>query len=179
MNFYEIENPTTEQIFEAIISNEYTPLEKIKPKAKQIEILLKDCWGADEILITATNVTNTGSRPIFLADGTSLHEVASEENPDFFELSEEKQDEEIELLGSYLRSYREVFNIKELSNFETLKQELESSGIPMIVMKNKGHERMIQIQSHMIAQQYFINLIDELNFKITRMDANNSLISEK
>lgn len=111
MNFYKIENPTTEQIFNAIISNEYTPLEKIQPKAKQIEILLLSHWGGSEIFITFDSVTNTGGRPIFFADGGDLHEMASERIEDFHELNQEDQEHEIELLSSYLRTYKEVFNL--------------------------------------------------------------------
>ena len=110
MKFYQIENPTTQQIFDAIINNEYTPLEKIKPKAKQIEILLKNHFCTDEILITFSAVTNAGGIPIFLSEGTSIYEVAEEQNEDWHELSEEEQNNEIELLSSYLRTYKDIFN---------------------------------------------------------------------
>jgi hypothetical protein len=110
MNFYQIESPTTKQIFDAIINNEYTPIEKIKNKAKQIEILLKDYYCSDEILITFTNVTNTGGVPIFLTANCCLYEIASE-NDEFYSLSQDEQDEEIELLGCYLRTYKDVFGI--------------------------------------------------------------------
>jgi len=66
MKFYKIENPTTKQIFDAIINNDYVPLEKLAPKAKQIRVLLLDHWCADE---------------------------------------------EIELLGCYLRTYDDIFNL--------------------------------------------------------------------
>ena len=39
MEFYKIESPTTKQIFEAIIANEYVPIEKMQSKAKQIKVL--------------------------------------------------------------------------------------------------------------------------------------------
>ena len=110
MKFYQIENPTTQQIFDAIINNEYTPLEKIKPKTKQIETLLKSHFNTNEILVTFSAVTNAGGIPIFLSEGTSIYEVAEEQNEDWHELSEEEQNNEIELLSSYLRTYKDIFN---------------------------------------------------------------------
>jgi len=111
MKFYKIENPTTKQIFDAIINNDYVPLEKLAPKAKQIRVLLLDHWCANEILVTFSGVTNTSGVPIFLTEGTGLFEVASENDPDWYNLSEEEQDEEIELLGCYLRTYDDIFNL--------------------------------------------------------------------
>jgi hypothetical protein len=108
--FYQIENPTTKQIFEAIINLEYVPLEKIAPKAKQIKVLLLDSWSANEVLITFEGVTNCGGRPIFYCDTTDLHEVASESN-DWYELSEEEQNNKIELLAYYARTYDKIFNL--------------------------------------------------------------------
>ena len=111
MDFYKIERPTTKQIFDAIINNEYTPIEKIKPKAKQILVLLKDYYGSDEILITFDCVTNTGGIPIFLTTGCSLYEIARERNEDFYEWDEDKQEHKVDLLACYLRVYETVFNI--------------------------------------------------------------------
>lgn len=111
MDFYKIEKPTTKQIFDAIVNKEYTPLESIKSKAKQIKFLLLDHFCANEILITFSGVTNTGGIPIFLKDGESLHEVAADHNDDFYNLTEEEQDEETELLRSYLRTYDDIFNL--------------------------------------------------------------------
>ena len=113
MNFYQIENPTTQQIFDAIISNEYTPLEKIAPKAKQIKTLLQDYYNSDDILVTFSNVTNSGGCPIFLTSSASLYEIASEQDDDFYSLSEDEQNEQIELLGSYLQPYDKIFNINQ------------------------------------------------------------------
>lgn len=112
MKFYQIENPTTKQIFDAIIAREYTPLESIMPKAKQIKVLLLDYWNANEILVTFSGVTNTGGIPIFLSEGTGLYEIASEQNEDWYSMSEEDQENEIELLGAYLRTYDDIFNTK-------------------------------------------------------------------
>ena len=109
--FYQIKSPTTKQIFHAIINNEYTPIEKIAPKAKQIKILLLDYWCCNEILVTFSNVTNSGGCPIFLSDGTSLYEIASEQDENFYNLSQEEQEEEEELLCSYLQTYDNVFNL--------------------------------------------------------------------
>ena len=109
LKFYQIENPTTRQIFDAIINKEFTPLEKIQPKAKQILILLKDYFCSNEILVTFTGVTNTGGIPIFLSSNESLFEVAADEVNYFNELTEEEQEEEVELLGAYLRTYEQIF----------------------------------------------------------------------
>ena len=109
MKFYQIKDPTTKQIFDAIINQKYTPIESIKPKAKQIKVLLLDYWSANEILVTFDVVTNTGGIPIFLSDKTDLYEVARE-NKDWYNMSEDEQDEHVELLGYYLRSYDDIFN---------------------------------------------------------------------
>lgn len=111
MQFYQIEKPTTAQIFNAIITNEYTPLESIKDKAKQIKVLLLDYFNTNEILVTFSGVTNTGGVPIFLSANTSLYEIAAENNADWCSMSEEDQDNEIELLGAYLRTYDSIFNL--------------------------------------------------------------------
>jgi len=110
MEFYKIESPTTKQIFDAIIEKQYVPIEKITPKAKQIKVLLLDYFNANEILITFSGVTNTGGYPIFLSSNDSLYDIASEEEG-FYELSEEDQENEIELLGCYLRTYNDIFNL--------------------------------------------------------------------
>ena len=104
MNFYKITSPTTKQIFDAIINNEYTPLEKIAPKAKQIKVLLLDYFNTNEILVTFKNVTNTGGLPIFLSSSCSLYELASEKDENFYNLSEDDQEHEVEILASYLRT---------------------------------------------------------------------------
>ena len=111
LSFYQIEAPTTQQIFNAIINNEYTPLEKIMPKAKQINILLKDYFNTNNVLVTFTGVTNSGGCPVFLSEDDSLYEIAADQNKDFYNLSEEDQDNEVELLGCYLRTYNDVFNL--------------------------------------------------------------------
>ena len=110
MEFYKIETPTTKQIFEAIINKDYVPLEKIQSKAKQIKVLLLDYYCTNEILVTFSNVTNCGGFPIFLTSNCSLYEIASEDE-EFFDLSEEEQDNEVELLGSYLQTYDQLFNL--------------------------------------------------------------------
>lgn len=110
IKFYQIESPTTKQIFDAIINKEYVPLEKLQPKAKQIKVLLLDYYCTNEILVTFKNVTNTGGFPIFLTCDDSLYDIASEEGG-FYDLTDEEQDNEIELLGCYLRTYDKLFNI--------------------------------------------------------------------
>lgn len=110
MEFYKIINPTTAQIFNAIINNDYVPIESIQPKAKQIYILLREHF-ISEPLVTFENVTNTGGVPIFLGENESLHEVAAEVIDNFYELSEDEQEQEIELLGCYLRTFKAIFNI--------------------------------------------------------------------
>ena len=110
MELYKIESPTTKQIFDAIIKNDYVPIEKLQPKAKQIKVLLLDYFNTNEILVTFKNVTNCGGFPIFLSSNSCLYEIASEEEG-FFDLSEEEQNHEIELLGCYLRTYNDIFNL--------------------------------------------------------------------
>lgn len=110
MEFYKIENPTTKQIFDAIINKEYIPLEKLQPKARQIKVLLLNYYCAKEILVTFEGVTNTGGVPIFLTENDCLYEIASESN-DFYNLSEDEQNDIVELLGAYLQTYDSIFNL--------------------------------------------------------------------
>jgi hypothetical protein len=110
MEFYKIENPTTKQIADAIINREYIPIESILPKAKQIKVFLLDYWNANEILVTFDNVTNTGGVPIFLSDKCDLFEVASEDD-NWYNMTDEDQNDYIELLCSYLRTYDDIFNL--------------------------------------------------------------------
>jgi hypothetical protein len=110
MKFYKIENPTTKQIFDAIISNEYTPIEKVQPKAKQIKVLLLNYYSANELFVTFTCVTNAGAFPKYITEDDSLYEIASEEGG-FYDLSEEEKEESIELLGCYLQTYDSIFNL--------------------------------------------------------------------
>ena len=110
MEFYQINSPSTKQIFDAIIQKQYVPIEKIAPKAKQIKVLLLDHFCASEILVTFSGVTNTGGFPIFLSSDDCLYTIASEE-PNFYDLSEEEQNNKVELLGCYLRTYNDIFNL--------------------------------------------------------------------
>lgn len=111
MEFYKIESPTTKQIFDAIIANEYTPLEKIQPKAKQIKVLLMNHFNTSEVLVTFVKVTNCGGCPIFIGVNEDLWEVASDVIDDWYELSEADQENEIELLGAYMQTYDAIFNL--------------------------------------------------------------------
>ena len=111
MEFYKIECPTTAQIFDAIIANEYVPIEKVQSKAKQIKVLLVNHFNTNEILVTFDGVTNTGGIPIFFSPNCSLDEICSDINEDWYELSEEEQEAEIELLSCYIRTYDEIFNL--------------------------------------------------------------------
>lgn len=110
MELYKITSPTTKQIFNAIIARKYVPIEKIAPKAKQIKVLLLDHFCASEILVTFSGVTNTGGFPIFLSSNCCLYEIATE-TPGFYDLSEEDQNNDVELLGSYLQTYNQLFNL--------------------------------------------------------------------
>jgi hypothetical protein len=110
MEFYKIESPSTKQIFDAIINKEYIPIEKIQSKAKQVKILLCNHFCNNDILVTFLNVTNSGGFPVFLTSSCSLYEVAADNITDFNELSEEDQDNQVELLGAYLRKYEDIFN---------------------------------------------------------------------
>lgn len=111
MKFYQIEYPTTAQIFNAIIANEYVPLEKMQSKAKQIKVLLLNHFNTDEILVTFDGVTNTGGIPIFLSPNCCLYEICSDLNSDWYELNEEDQENKIELLGCYMQTYDIIFNL--------------------------------------------------------------------
>jgi Mg2+/Co2+ transporter CorC len=110
MEFYKIINPTTKQIFDAIISKEYTPIESIIPKAKQIYILLRDYFNS-EVYVTFDGVTNSGGVPIFYGANESMHDIASDINDNWYELSEEEQQHQIELLSWYARPYTDIFNL--------------------------------------------------------------------
>jgi hypothetical protein len=112
LKFYQIEKPTTKQIFDAILNKEYVPIEKMQSKAKQIKVLLLNYWNANEILITLTNITNSGGYPLFYCDKDSIYDIANDDDVNFWELSEEEQDEQIELLASYTQTYNQIFNLK-------------------------------------------------------------------
>lgn len=111
MEFYKIDRPTTRQIFDAIIDGQYVPIEKIANKAKQIRVLLQDYFDSSEVYVTFSNVTNTGGVPIFMGDDIPLYEIASEDDDNFYNLSEDEQNERVELFGCYLRPYNELFNL--------------------------------------------------------------------
>ena len=111
MELYKIEYPTTKQIFEAIIKNEYVPIEKMQNKAKQIKVLLLNHFNTNEIFVTFDNMTNTGGFPIFLSPDCCLYEICSGLNSNWYELTEKEQDEEIELLNCYMQSYDFIFNL--------------------------------------------------------------------
>ena len=111
MELYKIQSPTTKQIFDAIVAKEYVPIEKLQSKAKQIKVLLMNHFNTSEVLVTFSNVTNSGSVPIFMSANDCLYEIASELNDNWFELSESDQENEIELLGCYLRTYDSIFNL--------------------------------------------------------------------
>lgn len=112
MDFYKIDSPTTQQIFDAIVNNEYTPIEKIISKAKQVKVILMEYFHSKDIYVTFSNVTNCGGAPIFYTNDTSLYEVARDNHDDFDDMSSSEQDDIISLLGAYSRSYDEVFNLK-------------------------------------------------------------------
>jgi hypothetical protein len=108
MKFYQINQPTTKQIFDAIINNEYVPIEKMQSKAKQVKVLLQNYFNSDDIYITFSSVTNCGGVPIFLGGDFCLYEVAQNSlNLD----SDDDIDEAVELLGCYLRDYESIFNL--------------------------------------------------------------------
>jgi hypothetical protein len=109
MKTYQIENPTTKQLFNTIIANEYITLEQLKPKAKQVHVLLKNYFNTNEILVTFANVTNCGGFPIFLSVDCCLYEIASDFYPEWYELTESEQNETVELLGYYMQKYEDLF----------------------------------------------------------------------
>ena len=110
LSFYQIDNPTTKQIFDAIISNQYVPLEKLQSKAKQIKVLLLDYWNCSEIFITFDSMTNTGGVPIFFGSNDSIYDIASEQS-DWYNMTEQEQEETIELMSCYMTTYNSIFNL--------------------------------------------------------------------
>lgn len=70
-----------------------------------------DYWNANELFVTFDSVTNIGGIPKFFTENCSLDEVAQECNADWHALSEEDQEEDVELLGCYMRTYDEFFNL--------------------------------------------------------------------
>ena len=110
MEFYKIINPTTKQIFDAIIGKEYTPIESIMPKAKQIYVLLRNYFNS-EVYVTFDGVTNSGGFPIFYDSNESMYEIASDINDNWYEMSEDEQQHQIELLSWYARPYKDIFNL--------------------------------------------------------------------
>lgn len=111
MNFYKIEQPSTSQIFNAILDGEYTPLEKIKPKAKQLKVLLGDYFCTNDVLVSFTNVTNCGGCPIFFSNDMSIEEILAKADEDFYELSDEDRSHKIELFLSYITTYDNIFDL--------------------------------------------------------------------
>jgi len=107
--FYQIQNPTTKRIFDAIINQEYTPLESIKPKAKQIKTLLLNEWNCNDIFVTFGSVTNCGGVPIFFSSDVNLYTIATEQQG-FYDMTEDEQNNLIELLGAYCTTFDKIFN---------------------------------------------------------------------
>ena len=81
----------------------------IKPKAKQIETLLKDYFNSDEILVSFLNVTNTGGYPIFFSPECCMYEVLEDVDNTFLGLTEDEKEEEIELFSYYTRTFNDIF----------------------------------------------------------------------
>jgi hypothetical protein len=110
METYKIENPTTKQLFDAILKNEYLTMDQLNQKAKQLYILLKDHFCSNDVFITFANVTNSGGFPIFFSENCCMYEVASDFNSDWYELNEKDQNEIIELYGCYTQDFQNFSN---------------------------------------------------------------------
>jgi hypothetical protein len=80
------------------------------PKAKQIYILLRNYFSS-EVYVTFDGVTNTGGIPIFYGANESLHDIASDINDNWYEMSEDEQNNEIGLLSCYAKYYKDIFNL--------------------------------------------------------------------
>ena len=100
MKFYKINKPTTAQFIEAIENKEYFTSEQLDQKRNQLRTILeaKNCC---EMLITYTNVTNSGGYPIIFKNSESYYDVASSYYDDFYDMTEEEQEEIISNLSFY------------------------------------------------------------------------------
>jgi hypothetical protein len=99
-----------QQIFEKITNLEYVSFEDIQPYAKALKVLLLDYYGGSNLYVTFENVTNSGGYPLFFTDNGSLIELFNEFYIDE-EMSTEEEDNCLELLAHYTRSYDDLFNI--------------------------------------------------------------------
>jgi hypothetical protein len=99
-----------QQIFEKITNLEYVPFEVIQPYAKALKVLLLDYYGGSNLYVTLANVTNFGGYPLFFTDRGSLIELFNE----FYageDMSSEEENNYLELLNHYTRSYDDLFSI--------------------------------------------------------------------
>lgn len=110
MNFYQIKNPTTKQLFEVALNNDYITTDQLLPKVKQLYVLLKNHFNSNEVFITFTDVTNSGGYPIFFSENCSMYEIASNFNDDWYDLMEEERNEIVELYNSYTQDLKTYFN---------------------------------------------------------------------
>lgn len=97
MKTYKIENPTTQQMIEAIENQEYFTMEQFNQKKKQLSVYFNSLWPT-EPLISFTNMTNTGGYPIVFPSG-EMHEALQQFN------NEIPSDEQIELFACYAQQF--------------------------------------------------------------------------
>ena len=104
MEFYKIKNPKTAQFIEAIENKEYFTEDQLQQKRNQLRILL-EANNYGQILITYVNVTNCGGFPIVYTSSDDLNEIAADFYNDFYNKTEEEQEEII----SNLMCYAQIF----------------------------------------------------------------------
>ncbi len=110
MKFYQIKNPTTQQIFDAILKHDYFTMEQIKPKFRQIVILLKNHFCCDDIYISFQGVTNSGGYPIIFSIEKDIYKLLCEIDQEFERSTPEEQDETKELFLYYAQNLETFFN---------------------------------------------------------------------
>lgn len=92
MNFYKIKQPKTIEFIKAIDSMEYFTMEQLETKRKQLRLIYPDFY------ISFLGMTNNGGYPV-IHDYSDIEAVLSEYYKDWYQWSEEDQENELELIA--------------------------------------------------------------------------------
>ena len=92
MNFYKIKKPTTIQFINAIDNMQYFTMEQLETKRKQLRLIYPDFY------ISFLGMTNSGGYPV-IHDYSDIESVLSEYYKDWYQWSEEDQENERELIA--------------------------------------------------------------------------------
>ena len=92
MNFYKIKQPKTIEFINAIDSMQYFTMEQLETKRKQLRLIYPDFY------ISFLGMTNSGGYPV-IHDYSDIEAVLSEYYKDWFQWSEEDQENERELIA--------------------------------------------------------------------------------